>query len=429
MITKKVEIPPLNGMKILAIFAFSLIGWDIGTIYLSLPSISLDLQVTTEMKWVILSFFLPLIGLPFIVRHGGEGLKTRKIALMGVSLFTIGSALCGVALLNWQLVIYRWIQGIGGLLLIASFARNITFRQIGITGFLSGGVGLLLGGILLNLWSWHLLFLLNALLGLVLYYLCLWKLPLEERSIQVMRSGLRAIVPIFSIILLATGFSPYGEIGGIPTIFFLLTGLGLILFWYVKEKKTLQLKKQTFLLLTEAFCAFIASSLVFLIPFYFTKELEFDSFSMGFLFLLLLMIFLIARNIRKRVFAHRSVYFQMLIRSALLLVGLILILPLHPSWNWMDLVIRLSILSVGYGFSAISVHKHCFSLYACWMIGWVMGPILCTLIWTPNMVETLPNLIDMRIILYMLILFVLLSLLGAIGLLMGMRVVNRQEEA
>lgn len=425
---KEVEIHSLTRwMHVLIAFSLSLIFLDMSMVYLSLPSISLDLHVTTELKWVVLSYFLPFISLPIIVERLLHGVESRKMALIGVSLFTIGSALCGVALLFWQLVIYRVIQGIGGLLLLSSFVRIINSKQIGIMGLLGGGMGLLFGGIILNHWSWHLIFLINALLGLTLYYFCLWHFQLESRSTQVPHSVLTPVVQTAFIIFLAIGFSPYRDIWGIPTIFFLLVGLGMILLWFFKEKKYLSLKKKPFLFLIESFHSFVVSSLAFIIPFYFAKELKLSSFSIGLLLLLFLLIPLIIIKIRKRWFDSLSIHLHLFVRSVFLLIGLFLFLPLNQSWNSIDLVIRLGLLSIGYGFFSIRFYINRISLFPFWLIGWLMGPILCTLIWTPNMLDTLPNLVDMRAILYMLILFVLLSLIFVMGMRMGARVVDKHE--
>ena len=106
----------------------------------------------------------------------------RKYFAASILLFTIASALCGLAWNLPSLVVFRVIQGIGGGAIIPT-AQNILFgrypqKEHGMAGALFGLgsitgplLGPTIGGYLINWWSWHWIFLINVPIGLVVAFL------------------------------------------------------------------------------------------------------------------------------------------------------------------------------------------------------------------------------------------------------------------
>jgi EmrB/QacA subfamily drug resistance transporter len=109
--------------------------------------------------------------------------------LVGISLFTAASLACGLATSQGQLVAARAVQGLGGALVSAvalSLVMTLFTEQadrakaMGIFGFvLSGGgvAGVLLGGVLTDILSWHWIFFINIPVGAVVFALSLRLLP------------------------------------------------------------------------------------------------------------------------------------------------------------------------------------------------------------------------------------------------------------
>ena len=98
----------------------------------------------------------------------------RRLFLIGISVFTLASLACGLATSQGFLVVARSVQGVGGAVASAvslSLMVNLftdpgeRAKAMGIFGFVAAGggsIGVLLGGIITDLISWHWIFLVNV---------------------------------------------------------------------------------------------------------------------------------------------------------------------------------------------------------------------------------------------------------------------------
>jgi EmrB/QacA subfamily drug resistance transporter len=123
----------------------------------------------------------------------GDLLGRRLIFLLGVGLFAIASAGCGVASTLQQLIIARSVQGVGAALLVpgslsiisTSFDEKKRGQAIGTwSGFtaITTAVGPVLGGWLVEHGSWRWVFFINLPLAAMVIAISLWRIP-ESRSI------------------------------------------------------------------------------------------------------------------------------------------------------------------------------------------------------------------------------------------------------
>jgi EmrB/QacA subfamily drug resistance transporter len=159
----------------------SLIMLDSNIVAVSLPSIARSLGATfTDIEWVVSAYVLPFAALllaagAYADRHG-----RKRATLLGLGVFTVASALCGLATSAFMLNLARALQGIGAsLLLTASLAViNHAFAGperakayafwgaclgIAITG---GPIG---GGVITDLFGWRWAFLVNVPIGVALF--------------------------------------------------------------------------------------------------------------------------------------------------------------------------------------------------------------------------------------------------------------------
>jgi EmrB/QacA subfamily drug resistance transporter len=108
--------------------------------------------------------------------------------VLGTAWFAVASALCGLAPNVEILVAARALQGIGGALLTpgslaiisASFAQADRSRAIGAwsgLGGVAGAIGPFIGGWLIDLWSWRLVFLVNLPLAALVIVVTLRHVP------------------------------------------------------------------------------------------------------------------------------------------------------------------------------------------------------------------------------------------------------------
>lgn len=163
---------------------------DTTIVNVALPSIQSDLKFSeTSLVWVVNAYMLTYGGFLLLGGRLGDLYGHRKLFLMGITLFTVASLVCGVAGTQWLLVCARAVQGLGGAVVSAvalSLIMNLftepgeRAKAMGVYGFVcagGGSVGVLLGGLLTSSLSWHWIFLVNLPIGVAVYVLCQRLLP------------------------------------------------------------------------------------------------------------------------------------------------------------------------------------------------------------------------------------------------------------
>lgn len=166
---------------------------DATIVNVSLSNLALDLHSTLPtIQWVTsgyllaLTFVLPLNGW-LVDRIGG-----KKLYLWCFSLFTLSSALCGLAWSAYSLIGFRLAQGVsGGLLapmaqlMMKRAAGNQFTRIAGYAAFpilLGPLLGPVIAGAILHYASWRWLFVVNVPVGLLAVVLAVRFLPNDEKE-------------------------------------------------------------------------------------------------------------------------------------------------------------------------------------------------------------------------------------------------------
>jgi len=163
---------------------------DTTIVNVALPSIREDLGFTeTSLAWVVNAYLLTFGGFLLLGGRLGDLFGHRRLFLIGISLFTLASIACGVSTTQGMLVGARAVQGLGGAV-VSAVALSLIMtlftepaeraKAMGVFGFvLAGGgtLGVLLGGVLTDLLSWHWIFLVNVPIGIAVYALCLKLIP------------------------------------------------------------------------------------------------------------------------------------------------------------------------------------------------------------------------------------------------------------
>ncbi|PID74328.1 MAG: hypothetical protein CSB32_01285 [Desulfobacterales bacterium] len=160
-----------------------MVSVDGSVVNLILPTLVTDLHTSfTVVQWVIISYLLVITSLVMIMGRLGDLRGKKGIYLSGFILFTFGSLLCGFAGTIWWLLVFRIIQGIGGAMVLAlgfaivteAFPAAERGKAMGILasvvtlGLVTGPV---VGGILVDILSWHWIFFINLPLGLCGIYM------------------------------------------------------------------------------------------------------------------------------------------------------------------------------------------------------------------------------------------------------------------
>jgi len=155
----------------------------------ALPFLQTNLNATAiGIQWVVEAYSLFLSALLLVGGSLGDLYGRRRIFNIGVVVFALASAGCGLAANIEQLIIARSVQGIGGALLVpgslalisSSFDEKERGKAIGTwSGFsaITTAIGPVLGGWLVEHWSWRAAFFLNLPLAVAVLVISVSKVP------------------------------------------------------------------------------------------------------------------------------------------------------------------------------------------------------------------------------------------------------------
>jgi EmrB/QacA subfamily drug resistance transporter len=148
---------------------------DETVVNVALPSIAADLHLDpSSLAWVVNAYLLLFGGFLLVAGRLGDLVGRRRVFLAGVLLFAGASAAAGFATTEAQLVGARGVQGLGAALMSPTALAIITTtfsdpagrrRALAVWGALLGvgaTAGVLLGGVIVDLWSWHWVFFVNV---------------------------------------------------------------------------------------------------------------------------------------------------------------------------------------------------------------------------------------------------------------------------
>lgn len=159
----------------------SSLGTSIANI--GLPRIAMAFAVPfAQVQWVVLAYLLATTTLIVSAGRLGDRIGRRRLLLAGILLFTLASALCGLAPTLPLLIVARALQGLGAAAMMAMSMALVggitgparTGRAMGMLGSMSAvgtALGPSLGGMVLSKVDWPGLFLINVPLGLLAFTL------------------------------------------------------------------------------------------------------------------------------------------------------------------------------------------------------------------------------------------------------------------
>ncbi len=233
-----------------AVLGSSLAMLDATVVNVALDRIGTDLDADLGgLQWTLNGYTLTLASFILLSGSLSDRFGRRRVFVIGVIWFALASVLCGLAPNIGVLVAARALQGIGGALLTpgslaiisASFVPEDRSRAIGAwSGFggVAGAIGPFVGGWLVDLWSWRLVFLVNVPLAAVVVAVALRHVPESldpSASHQIDYTG--AALGAVGLAGLTYASIAAGEQGLSPTV--LLTGtvgvLGMIAFVLVER--------------------------------------------------------------------------------------------------------------------------------------------------------------------------------------------------
>ncbi|CAN0388173.1 unnamed protein product, partial [Phaeothamnion confervicola] len=153
-----------------------------------------------DVQWIVLAYLLAMTTLIVSVGRLGDIIGRRRLLLAGIALFTLASALCGVAPKLWLLIAARAAQGLGAAIIMAlsmafvgaTVAKARTGSAMGLLGTMSAigtALGPSLGGGLIAGLGWRAIFFVNVPLGLLTFFLASRYLPVDRPRPATDRAG------------------------------------------------------------------------------------------------------------------------------------------------------------------------------------------------------------------------------------------------
>jgi EmrB/QacA subfamily drug resistance transporter len=173
----------------------------------ALPSIAQDMQLTeSALSWIPNAYLLMFGGFLLIGGRMADLLGRRRVFVASMAAFVTASALCGLATDPTMLSLARGAQGLAGAfmspaalsILLATFTeereRTRALAAWSSLTALGAATGVLLGGALTELISWHWIFWINLPIGLATIFFALRTVPAGERHASAQVPGLAGAV-------------------------------------------------------------------------------------------------------------------------------------------------------------------------------------------------------------------------------------------
>lgn len=154
-----------------------MVNVDSSIVNVALPTLSRQFHLSVgALEWTVTMYLLVITAILPVVAKMADVLGRRRVFVTGLTIFVIGSALCGLSTGFAQLVAARGLQGVGGAIMQANVMSIVTLmfpeqmrgRALGMIGSVVAGgtlMGPILGGILIAAFGWPSIFYVNVPIG------------------------------------------------------------------------------------------------------------------------------------------------------------------------------------------------------------------------------------------------------------------------
>ncbi|MET7972757.1 DHA2 family efflux MFS transporter permease subunit [Streptomyces mirabilis] len=355
-----------------------LVSLDTTILNVALPSIQEDLHSSVSgLQWTLDAYTIVLASLLILAGSTADRVGRRRVFLLGLVLFTGGSALCSLApSLDW-LIVFRMAQAVGGCMLtpVAMAILAGAFpepreraRAIGVWGGVVGismAAGPILGGVLVQTAGWRSVFWLNVPVGLAALLLTSLFVP-ESRAPRP-----RRVDPVGQLLVItALGTLTYAIIeapgrGWIsPTIVTcLITAAGALAAFIPYEKRRDEPLVDPRLFRSAPFsgatvmavCAFTAlGGFLFANTLYLQQVLGLSALSTGVHLLPMAVLSLVCPPLAGRIVGSRGPRVPLLLAGAGITVGGLLAVPATRSADRSDILLYAAYALFGLGFGFVN---------------------------------------------------------------------------
>jgi EmrB/QacA subfamily drug resistance transporter len=182
----------LRRISIVVVLGMVMSALDTTIVNVALITLSRDLKTGLDnVQWVVTAYLLSLAAVIPATAWATRRFGAKRLFIISIVLFTVGSALCGVSTSVGELIAFRVLQGVGGGL-IMPIGMTIVVRAAGMERLprvmsaisvpivLAPVVGPTIGGLLVDHAGWRWIFYVNLPIGVVALFAAIRLLPADR---------------------------------------------------------------------------------------------------------------------------------------------------------------------------------------------------------------------------------------------------------
>ncbi len=215
---------------------------DATVLHVAIPTLSTALSLSAnEMLWVIDIYSLIMAGLILPMGALGDRIGFKRLMLIGASIFGIASFMAAFANSAYMLIASRAFLGVGAAMILPATLAGVrnTFLDekqrnyaLGIWGAIGGGgaaFGPLLGGLILEHFSWGTVFLINVPIIMLVLILTMGLVPKQIVQTKQPLNFLQALILVSAILMLIYSVKTSIYAFSVPILLVFVVGLSLMI--------------------------------------------------------------------------------------------------------------------------------------------------------------------------------------------------------
>ncbi|MFC0214917.1 MFS transporter [Paenibacillus chartarius] len=352
-----------------------ILALDYTIVFVAMPSLAASLGFTANsLQWVVSAYSLTYGGFLIVGGRLSDWLGQRRMFMLAMGLFGLGSLLGGLADSQLPLIIARGIQGLGGALLspatlsliMSNFKegpeRNRAMSVWASMGGVGLSLGLLLGGILTSYTGWESTFLVNvpiALLVILLSPVALKESRAETHTRHFDAAGTLSVTAGMVLVVYYLIQAPViGWLQAEVWIPGLIGAVLLMLFAYIEQRtsnplvpvRLLKVRNLTGAFLTAALFSASFGTLYYFLTLYTQEVLHYSAVQSGLTFLPLTISALLGAKLINKMLNKFGVKGTIASGMAIGAVGFMMLTPLTEASSALHVIPGLIVIGIGQAF-------------------------------------------------------------------------------
>lgn len=346
---------------------------DVSLVNVALPVISNEFKVSESTTvWLVTIYQLIIVMLLLPLASIGDQYSYKRNFLIGLVVFTIGSALCAISQSFNMLLISRAIQALGGAgvmsvnvaLTRVIYPRNILGRGLALNAMfisIATAAGPSLAGWIMSISTWHWLFIINIPFGIIAFFIGIRTLPKNPNPPK--EPYFDWLGAILNILFFGLLFYSLGNIvdPGATVVCSIMLVVALLIGWvYIKKEKNsrhpmfpidlFRIRLYSTSILTST-CSFIAQNMAIIaLPFLFLSVLKFSELTTGLAMTPWPLATMIISPLAARWIEKHNAAFTAAFGMLVFMIGLLLLVFLPETTDIWDIIWRMAICGIGFGF-------------------------------------------------------------------------------